>query len=71
MVTETGIVEGVRLYEMPVGQADKSLVNFRAVGSPASRPMVFCGNVQHLRTGRKIRISYRPSPDGNRLVAWE
>lgn len=71
VVTETGVVEGVRLYEMPVGYADKSLVNFRAEGSPASRSMVFCGNVQHLREGRKIRISYRPSPDGNQLVHWE
>jgi hypothetical protein len=71
VVTERGVVEGVRLYEMPVGQADKSLVSFRAEGSPASRSIVFCGNVQHLRAGRKIRISYKPSPDGNQLVAWE
>ncbi len=71
VVTETGVVEGVRLYEMPVGYADKSLVSFRAEGSHASRPMVFCGNVQHLRAGRKIRISYKPSPDGNQLLAWE
>jgi hypothetical protein len=71
VVTESGVVEGVRLYEMPVGYADKSLVSFRAEGSPASRSMVFCGNVQHLRAGRKIRISYKPSPDGNQLVTWE
>lgn len=71
VVTESGVVEGVRLYEMPVGYADKSLVSFRALGSPASRSMVFCGNVQHLRAGRKIRISYKPSPDGNQLLAWE
>ncbi len=71
VVTESGVVEGVRLYEMPVGYADKSLVSFRAEGSPASRSMVFCGNVQHLRAGRKIRISYKPSPDGNQLVNWE
>lgn len=71
IVTETGVVEGVRLYEMPVGQADKSLVAFRAEGSPASRSMVFSGNVQHLRAGRKIRISYKPAPDGNQLLNWE
>ncbi len=71
VVTESGVVEVVRLYEMPVGYADKSLVSFRAEGSPASRSMVFCGNVQHLRVGRKIRISYKPSPDGNQLVNWE
>ncbi len=71
VVTEVGTVESVRLYEMPVGQADKSLVAFRAQGSPAPRQMVFCGNVQHLRGGRKIRISYKPSPDGNVLVNWE
>ena len=71
VVTETGVVEGVKLYEMPVGSADKSLVDFRAAGSPASRSMVFCGNVQHLRAGRKIRISYKPSPDGNQLLSWE
>ncbi len=71
VVTESGVVEGVRLYEMPVGYADRSLVSFRADGSPASRSMVFCGNVQHLRAGRKIRISYKPSPDGNQLLAWE
>jgi len=70
-VTETGIVEGIRLYEMPVGYADKTLVSFRAEGSPASRSMVFCGNVQHLRAGRKVRISYKPSPDGNQLVMCE
>ncbi len=71
VVTEVGVVEGVRLYEMPVGYADRSLVSFRAEGSPSSRSMVFCGNVQHLRAGRKIRISYKPSPDGNQLLAWE
>lgn len=71
VVTETGVVEGVQLYEMPVGYADKSLVNFRATGSVASRSMVFSGNVQHLRAGRKIRISYKPSPEGNHLLAWE
>lgn len=71
VVTETGVVEGVRLYEMPVGSADKSLVDFRAKGSPSARRMVFCGNVQHLRAGRKIRISYKPSPDGNLLLNWE
>lgn len=71
VVTETGVVEGVHLYEMPVGYADRSLVSFRAVGSPSSRSMVFSGNVQHLRAGRKIRISYKPSPDGNQLLACE
>ncbi|HVP43761.1 MAG TPA: hypothetical protein VMS96_10025 [Terriglobales bacterium] len=71
VVTETGVVEGVRLYEMPVGYADRSLVSFRAEGSPSSRSMVFSGNVQHLRAGRKIRISYKPLPDGNQLLAWE
>ncbi len=71
IVTETGMVENVRLYEMPVGYADKSLVTFRPAGSPQAREMVFCGNVQHLRERRRIRLSYRPSPDGNVLVAWE
>jgi hypothetical protein len=71
VVTESGVVEGVRLYEMPVGYADRSLVSFRAEGSPASRSMVFSGNAQHLRAGRKIRISYKPSPEGNQLVDWE
>lgn len=71
VVTESGVVEGVSLYEMPVGYADKSLVDFRAEGSPAARSMVFSGNVQHLRAGRKIRISYKPSSDGNQLVTWE
>ena len=71
VVTEVGMVESVQLYEMPVGQADKSLVAFRAQGSPAPRRMVFCGNVQHLRSNRKIRLSYKPSPDGNVLVNWE
>lgn len=71
VVTETGTVEKVRLYEMPVGYPDKSLVTFRPVGSPQAREMVFAGNVQHLRERRRIRLSYRPSPDGNMLVAWE
>lgn len=71
LITETGIIESVSLYEMPVGQADKSLLTFRPQGSAAGRPMVFAGNVQHLRPGHKIRISYKPSPDGNQLVAWE
>ncbi len=71
VVTETGTVEGVRLYEMPVGYADKSLVTFRPAGSPQAREIVFCGNVQHLRSQRRIRLSYRPSPDGNVLVGWE
>jgi len=71
VVTEVGTVESVQLYEMPVGHADRSLVAFRAHGSPAPRPMMFSGNVQHLRAGRSIRISYKPSPDGNVLMAWE
>ena len=71
VVTEVGTIESVQLYEMPVGQADKSLVRFRAQGSPAPRPMVFCGNVQHLRPGHRIRLSYKPSPDGNVLLNWE
>ncbi len=71
VITEMGTVESVQLYEMPVGQADKSLVAFRAQGSPVPRRMVFSGNVQHLRSNRKIRLSYRPSPDGNVLVGWE
>ena len=71
VVTEVGTVESVQLYEMPVGQADRSLVAFRAQGSPAPRSMVFSGNVQHLRPGHRIRLSYRPSPDGNVLLAWE
>ncbi len=71
VVTEMGVVESVRLYEMPVGYADKSLVAFRPQGSAQPRSMVFCGNVQHLRPGRRIQISYKPSPDGNVLLAWE
>lgn len=71
VVTETGVVEAVRLYEMPVGFADRSLVSFRADGSPAPRTMVFAGNVQHLRPGHRIRISYKPTPEGNVLVDSE
>ncbi len=71
VVTETGTVENVRLYEMPVGYSDKSLVTFRPAGSLQPREMVFAGNVQHLRERRRIRLSYRPSPDGNVLIAWE
>jgi hypothetical protein len=71
IVTESGTVEDVRLYEMPVGYADKSLVSFRPAGSAQPRQIVFSGNVQHLRTRRPIRLSYRPSPDGNVLLAWE
>jgi len=71
VVTETGIVEGVHLYEMPVGYADRSFVSFRADGSPAPRSIVFAGNVQHLRPGHRIRISYKPSVEGNVLLASE
>ncbi len=71
VVTESGVVEGVRLYEMPVGHADRSLVSFRADGSPAPRSMVFAGNVEHLRPGHHIRISYKPSNEGNVLLTWE
>lgn len=71
VVTESGIVEGVRLYEMPVGFADRSLVSFRADGSPAPRSMVFAGDVLHLRPGHRIRISYKPTTEGNVLLASE
>jgi hypothetical protein len=56
---------------MPVGYSDKSLVTFRPAGSKQPREIVFRGNVQHLRAQRRIRLSYRPSPDGNVLVGWE
>lgn len=66
---ENGVVEAVLFYETEVGRPDKSLVTFRSTNGRAGKTLVFTGDLRNaLPAGKRVKITYKPEPEGHRLV---
>jgi hypothetical protein len=69
---ESGTVEKVDYYEAPVGQPNRSMVTFQPNGSASAQVIMLQGDVRNaLPSGKRVKISYEATPEGNRLVAVE
>ena len=67
---ENGVIETVSFYETEVGRPDKSVVTFRSANGRPGKTLVFSGDLRNaLPAGKRIKITYKPEPEGNRLVA--
>ena len=69
---EAGTVVKVEYYEAPVGQPNRSMVTFQPNGSASAHVILLQGDVRNaLPSGKRVKISYEATPEGNRLVAVE
>jgi hypothetical protein len=69
---ESGTVVKVDYYEAPVGQPNRSMVTFQPNGSASAHVIMLQGDVRNaLPSGKRVKISYEATPEGNRLVAVE
>ena len=63
------MVEAVAFFETEVGRPDKSLVTLRPVNGGPGRTLVFVGDLRNLLpAGKRAKITYATSADGNRMV---
>ena len=69
---EAGTVVKLDYFEAPVGQPNKSMVTFQPNGASNAQVIVLQGDLRNvLPLGKRVRISYESSPEGNRLVSVE
>lgn len=69
---EAGTVVKLDYFEAPVGQPNKSMVTFQPNGATNAQVIVLQGDLRNvLPLGKRVRISYESSPEGNRLVSVE
>jgi hypothetical protein len=66
---ENGMVETVLFYETEVGRPDKSLVTLRSRNGKPGKTLVFTGDLRNvLPAGKRVKITYKPEPEGHRLM---
>ncbi|MBV9086168.1 MAG: hypothetical protein JOY79_01670 [Acidobacteriaceae bacterium] len=69
---EAGTVVKVDYYEAPVGQPNRSMVTFQPTAAASPQVIMLQGDVRNaLPPGKRVRISYEATPEGNRLVGVE